>query len=223
VQLGAWQSLSTLPGMVAFGLIVGATAADKGFHFIDSFLMNLLVFAGLSQLVAMEVWPSEITFATLAALALVTATVNARMMLMSASLRPWLGHLPALQTYPTLHLLTDPGWLIAMRYHGQGGRDAGVLLGTGLMMMATWLAASSAGFLLGTAISDTRQFGLDLVMPVFFATMLVPLWKGPRRGLAWVIAGVVALLFERYVGGFWYIVAGAAAGSVAGGLLHDRD
>ncbi len=223
IQLGAWQSLSTLPGMVAFGLIVGATAADKGFHFIDSFLMNLLVFAGLSQLVAMEVWPREITIATLAALALVTATVNARMMLMSASLRPWLGPLPALQTYPTLHLLTDPGWLIAMRYHGQGGRDAGILLGTGLMMMATWLAASSAGFLLGKAISDTRQFGLDLVMPVFFATMLVPLWKGPRRGLAWVIAGVVALLFERYVGGFWYIVAGAAAGSVAGGLLHDRD
>ena len=223
VQIGAWQALPVLPGMIAFGMIVGAAAAEKGFHFIDSFLMNLFVFAGLSQLVAMEVWPQQITVASLLALALVTATVNARLMLMGASLRPWLGPLPLLQTYPTLHLLTDPGWLIAMRYHAQGGRDGGILLGGGLVMMATWLMSSSTGFLLSSAITDPRRYALDLVMPVFFATMLVPLWRGKRRAIAWIVAGVVALLFERFVGGFWYIVAGAVAGSITGGLLHERD
>ena len=38
------------------------------------------------------------------------------MLLMGASLRPWLAPLPSWQSYPMLHLVTDPGWLIALRY-----------------------------------------------------------------------------------------------------------
>src|SRR5205085_2282742 len=37
----------------------------------------------------------------------------------------------------------------------------------------------------------------DLVMPVFFAAMLIPLWRGPRRGVAWLIAGAVALVVQH--------------------------
>ena len=57
--------------------------------------------------------------------------MNARMLLMGASLRPWLAPLPSWQVYPMLHLTTDPGWLIAMRYRAEGGNDAAVFLGGG--------------------------------------------------------------------------------------------
>src|SRR3977135_2015018 len=93
-QLGLWLALPVVPGMVAFGLAVGATAARKGFGFLDHMLMNVFVYAGMSQLVAMEVWPDRITVATLAGLALICATVNARLLLMTAALYPWLGPLP---------------------------------------------------------------------------------------------------------------------------------
>jgi predicted branched-subunit amino acid permease len=223
LALGARLAFPAVPGLVAFGLAVGATAARKGLAVGDALLMNVLVFAGASQMVAMEIWPDQLTLAAAAVIAVVTATVNARMLLMGASLRPWLGTLPAWQTYPTLHLLTDPGWLIAMRYRDGGGNDAGVLLGASLLFFATWNAAAAAGYLLGAQIANPRAIGLDLVMPIFFAIMLIPLWRGARRGIAWAVAGGVALLVEYLVPGWWFILAGSLAGALAEGLTSDDD
>jgi predicted branched-subunit amino acid permease len=222
-KLGLWLALPVVPGMVAFGLAVGATAARKGFGLLDHMLMNVFVYAGMSQLVAMEAWPDRVTVVTLAGLAVICTTVNARLLLMTAALQPWLGPLPNWQVYPALHLLTDPGWLIAMRYRAGGGSDTGVFFASGIMLFVAWQCAVAAGFFLGGLIADPRQIGLDLVMPVFFAAMLIPLWAGARRGLTWAAAGAVALIVQYLVGGWWFIVAGAVAGSVLGGFIDDRD
>jgi predicted branched-subunit amino acid permease len=221
LRFGAVLALPVLPGMIAFGIAVGATAARKGFSLVDSVLMNALVYGGASQMVAMEVWPDRITLASLAALALLTATVNARMLLIGASLRPWLGPLPSWQAYPMLHLSTDPGWLIAMRYRAEGGNDAAVFLGASLLVWAAWMAATTAGYLMGALVSDPRRIGLDLVMPIFFAAMLVPLWRGGRRVFAWGVAGAVALATEHLVSGWWFVVTGAIAGSLAVGFADE--
>jgi len=220
-HLGARLALPVLPGMIAFGLALGATAARKGFSFLDNFLMNLFVYAGMSQLVVMESWPERFSALALAGLALLCATVNARMLLMSASLQPWLRGLPSWQIYPGLHILTDPAWLISMSYRAKGGADGGVYFGASAMLALAWMGAISAGYLAGALIADPRRFGIDLVMPIFFSAMLIPLWRGPRRSIPWVVAGVVALIVQQLIGGWWFIVAGAVAGSVAGGFLDD--
>ena len=217
LRLGVTSVVPVMPGMFAFAVAVGATSARKGISLADTVLMNLSVFAGASQLVALEAWPDRISLAALAALALITATVNARMLLMGASLQPWLGSLPAWQTYPVLHLITDPGWLVAMRYRAEGGSDAAVLLGGSLALWFGWNASAVAGFLLGSQIADPRAIGLDLVMPIFFGSMLVPLWRGSRRALAWIVAGAVALVTQQLVAGWWFVVTGAIAGAVVEG------
>jgi predicted branched-subunit amino acid permease len=89
------------------------------------------------------------------------------------------------------------------------------------MFFAAWNAAAAFGYLLGAQIANPRAIGLDLVMPIFFAIMLIPLWQGARRGIAWVVAGVVALLVEYFVPGWWFILAGALAGALAEGLSND--
>ena len=48
-------------------------------------------------------------------------------------------------------------------------------------------------------------------MPVFFAAMLVPLWRGPRRAIGWGVAGVVAVAAEHVAAGWWFIIAGAVS------------
>jgi len=221
VALGVRLMLPLVPGMIAFAIAVGSAAAGNGLSFVESTLMNVLVYAGVSQLVALGVWPEQLTIASIAALALLAGTVNARMLLLGASLQPWLGPLPAWQTYPMLHLLTDPGWIAAMRYRREGGSDAGVFLGGALLVFALWMAAASAGYLLGALVPNPRAFALDLVMPIFFAAMLVPLWRGRRRALPWVVAGVVALAVSYLVEGWWYVIAGSLAGTLAGGFVDD--
>jgi predicted branched-subunit amino acid permease len=220
--LGARLILPLTPGMIAFAIAIGSTAADRGLSFAESMLMNLLVYAGASQIVALGVWPEQMTASAIAGLALIAATVNARMLLLGAGLRPWLGPLPAWQVYPALHLLTDPGWIIAMRYRADGGSDAAVLVGGAFVIFWMWIAATAAGYLLGALVPDPRAIALDLVMPVFFATMLVPLWRGKRRAIPWVVAGVVALAVNYFVEGWWHVIAGSLAGIVAGGFVDDE-
>jgi predicted branched-subunit amino acid permease len=165
-NLGMRLTLPVVPGMIAFGLAVGATAARKGFGFIDNLVMNLFVYAGMSQLVALEAWPERITFGALAALAVLMITINARMLLMSAALYPWLGASPPARIYPTLHFLADPSWLVTMRYRAEGGSDAGVFLGSNVLLAIAWIAAACVGHIGGTLIADPRRYGVDLVMPI---------------------------------------------------------
>jgi 4-azaleucine resistance transporter AzlC len=222
-NLGMRLALPVLPAMMAFGLAVGATAARKGFTFTEGLLMNVFVYAGMSQLVAMESWPDRITIGALGALAVLMVTINARMLLMGAALHPWLHASPEWKVYPTLHVLTDPSWLITMRYRAEGGADGGVFLGASVLLAIAWVGATCVGHAGGLLIADPRRYGIDLVMPIFFAAMLIPLWRGGRASIAWVVAGVAAVAVQQLVGGWWFIVAGAVAGSVVGGLLDDRD
>jgi predicted branched-subunit amino acid permease len=206
-----------------FALAFGTIAAQKGLSLTDAVLMNALVFAGAAQLVAIEVWTNPLTLGTIASLAALTAIVNARFVLMGASLRPWMGPLPAWQVYPPLLLTTDATWIVGMRYRAEGGGDASVYAGAGLALWALWTAAVVPGYLLGALIADPTRFGFDLTLPIFFTAMLVGLWRGPRRAAGWAIAGIVALAAAQLMSGWWFIVIGAVVGSVAGGFIDDAE
>jgi predicted branched-subunit amino acid permease len=218
---GVRISLPAMPVMGAFGFAFGAFAAQEGLTRVEATLMSMLVFAGASQFVAAEAWSDSMTLGGIATLGLLTATVNMRFLLMGASLRPWLGGLPAWQTYPALSVMTDPGWIITMRYRAEGGANAACFLGSGLALWLVWIAATVPGHAVDALVRDPNRFGLDLVLPVFFAVMLVPLWRGPRRAVAWAAAGATAVLVSQ-LGGWWFIVAGAAAGSAVAGLIDGR-
>ena len=218
---GMRLTLPMLPGVVLMSTAFGTVAAQKGLTAFEAVLMSGLMFAGASQLVALEVWPAVWTFGGILTLAVVVATVNMRYLLMGAALRPWLGPGPAWQSYLALLTTVDANWIVAMRYRAHGGSDTGVVLGSGAVLWLFWVAGTVPGHLLGVLVNDPRRFGLDLVLPIFFVAMLVLLWRGPRRGAAWIIAGAVAFLTSHLLPGYWFIMAGAIAGSVAGGFLDD--
>jgi 4-azaleucine resistance transporter AzlC len=216
-SLGARLAVTAMPVMALFGFAFGAFAAQKGLGLLTATVMSAAMFAGASQFVAAEVWTEPLTLTVIVTLVLVTATVNMRFFLITASLRPWLGGLPASRTYPALALITEPGWLVALRYRAEGGTDPAILLGGGVALWLVWIGSTAAGHLVGSLVSEPGRYGLDLVMPVFFSVLLVPLWRGARAALPWAVAGVVALLFSVFVAGSWYIIAGAIAGSLAAG------
>jgi predicted branched-subunit amino acid permease len=210
-----------LPGTLAFGMAFGALCAQKHLSLSEVEMMMALVYGGLSQFVAVQSWPETLTPSSIATLALLTLTVNIRFSLMSATLRPWFGTLPPWQAYPSMLLVTDGGWLAAMRYRDHGGADAWFYLGGALMLYGLWLFAAIPGFLLAGQLTDPRKYGVDLVMPAFYAALLVPAWKGPRRAIPWLVSGVVALLVHRLVGGWWFIIAGSLSGSLSAGLMDE--
>ena len=164
-RLGAVGMLPLLPGLFAFGMAFGTVAARKGFTLFETVLMSATVFAGMSQVIVVESWPERLTLPAIASAALVAGMVGMRFLLIGASLRPWLGTSSALKVYPTLYLLTEPNWLLSMRYRADGGGDPAFLLGSGVIVWIFWVAAAAPGYWLGAAVADPTVYGLDLVMP----------------------------------------------------------
>lgn len=220
---GARSVFPVLPGTLAFGMAFGALCAQKKFTLPEVQGFMGFVYGGMSQFVAVQVWPETLTATSIATLALLTLTVNIRFFLMSATFRSWFETLPAWQAYPPLLLITDAGWLLSLRYRERGGSDASYFLGGGLMLYAMWFVAALPGFLLAEQLANPKIYGLDLVFPAFFAAMLVPAWKGMRTAAPWAVAGGVALTVQYFVGGWWFIIAGSIAGAVSAGLLGGGD
>lgn len=219
---GARLTLPLVPGVMVFGTAFGAAAAQKGFDVWLTLSLSAFVFAGASQMVALELWREVWSLPTLLYLVAVTATINGRMVLMGAAISPHVKAMPKGLNLLNFFLLTDASWLVATRYHAERGRDLGVILGAGATLWVIWVVATLPGYLAGALVTNPRAFGLDLVMPVFFSVMLVPLWKGLRPAIPWFVAGAVALFTSLLVEGYAFIIVGALAGAAAGAFLDDR-
>lgn len=213
--------LPLFPSQIAFGAVFGMLAAQKALATSEAIAMSGLMFAGLSQVAVMQVWPAQFTAASLAALMIVTFTINARFFLMSLTFRPWFGPLPAWQSYPMLALAVDPTWLKSMRYYSEGGRDIGYYLGGSAFMFVMWLLATWIGYEFTGLLANPYRFGIDLIIPAFFTSLLVLNWKGVRRAGPWMVAGLVAVSIQQLGFANWSIAGGSIAGAVAAGLRHE--
>lgn len=218
---GVRLCLPIVPSICFFGLAYGAASAQTSMSLLESVLSSMLVFAGAAQLVTLELWRDHWTVASIAGIALIAGTVNSRLILMGASLHGWLGTLPPSRLWPSLFFLTDANWILTERYRAQGGNDAGIYLGAGLLLWAVWWAVTIPGYLVSSLVPDPKKFGLDLVMPLFFVLMLVPMWKGRRDLMPWGVAACVATLVWALVPGYAFIVSGAVAGALTGAFMPE--
>ena len=151
-----------------------------------------------------------------------TLAMNARYLLLGATLRPWFSELPSCQSYPSLFVMGDGNWAMALREHSQGRDDAAFLLGGGLVMWTTWVSSSAAGHAFGQLLSRPETWGLDFVLAAYFGTMSVAFLRATRDLFPLIVGVLTAIVFERLLPGAWYIGAGALAGSMAGALRHDH-
>jgi 4-azaleucine resistance transporter AzlC len=192
---GARASLPLWLGMIPFGLVIGVLADAKGLSLSETMLMSAFVFAGASQLLALELWadPAPIGAAMVAAL-----VVNIRMAPMGAALAPWLDRLRGLRLWGTLATLVDHSFALAVQEQRRGGRDAGYLLGVGLALWVSWVPTTAIGHLAGSMVRVPPGHPLFFASVAAFLSIMVGLWRGPRVDLGpWAVAGLVALAAHR--------------------------
>ena len=177
--------------------------------------MSALVFAGASQLLALELWADPVP---LLAVTLAVFAVNLRMAPMGAALSPWLDHLRGWRLWGTLGTLVDHSFALSVAEHRQGGRDAGFLLGMGLVIWLNWLVCTVIGHLLGQVVALPPGHPALFAAPASFVALLVPLWRGARHDAApWAVAAGVSLLFTALtLPAPVPLLAGAGAGAVLG-------
>ncbi len=222
VARGARTARPLVIGTFPFGLVVGIASTGKGLSLVEGVLMSVLVFAGSAQLVVLELWsdPAPVLAAGFTAL-----VVNLRMAPMGAALAPWLDGLRGWRLWGSLALLVDYVYALAAADQRRGGRDAGFLLGVGLVLWGAWIVAVAAGQVLAGAVALAPGHPLFFAAPAAFVALLVPLWRGVRQDAGpWVLAAVVALLVQGAagLGPPWPLLAGALAGAALGAWQEGR-
>lgn len=212
---GIWRGFKEMApldaGGIAYGMVFGVLAAQRGLLGPEAVLMSLLVYSGSGQIAALDLWHNPLPYP---AIWLATVLVSVRYLVLGAALRPWLEGLSPHKVYPMLLGLADQGWAMALADWRQRRPDAGFLLGTSIALILTWVLGTIIGVIAGGTLPDPARWGLDLAPTLIFVILLPAFWRGCQDLLPWVAAGVAAIVTQRLLAGPWYLLGGTAAGVI---------
>ncbi|MEK7436127.1 MAG: AzlC family ABC transporter permease [Pseudomonadota bacterium] len=210
--------LPVLPGVLAFGTISGVAMVAAGMPNYLAMLMSVLVYAGSSQLAALQLLTSgsPLAIAVLAAL-----VINLRFSIYSLSIAP---HLAAAGTRwrPLLaYLLSDNGYAMSLRgYERHLGAEDKVwyYFGCCVAIWTTWQIGTLTGVLLGARIPADWHLEFSIVLT--FLAIVAPTIRDRAVAAAAVAAGVSAILTWSLPLRLGLIVAVAAG--IAAGMLAEK-
>jgi predicted branched-subunit amino acid permease len=143
-------------------------------------------------------------------------------MLYSASVAPYIEHLPMRWKTLLAYLLTDEAYAATIVHYEKeeiSPTSHWFFLGAGLALWTIWQISSALGIFLGAAIPSS--WPLDFALPLTFIAMVMPVLKDKPVVAAAVSAGTVALLAYSLPYKLGLILA-ALVGIFVGTLLENR-
>jgi predicted branched-subunit amino acid permease len=207
-------------GVVPFGIIAGFAAVDIGLRVGEAIGFSVLVFAGASQLAAIELLGQG---APVGVALLTVVVINLRMAMYSASLAPHLAAEPVHRRLGGAYLLTDQAYAVAitrfLREPEPGADRFWFYLGAALPLWLVWQPVTVIGALVGDRVPDGVPLGF--AVPLAFLALLVPAITDRPALAAALTAALVATVGAQLPANLG-MPAGAVAGVVVGVVLARR-
>jgi 4-azaleucine resistance transporter AzlC len=197
-----------------FGFVYGVAAGAAGFSLLDASAMSVIVFGGAAQFAAVGYVAGGFSWL---GIVLLTAFLNARHVLYSAALAPWLADRRPAERAVMAHLLTDEAFALSITHFRRVGRADtwGYWFAAIGATFIPWNLATIAGVLVGGAIPDPSRFGLGVVFPAAMAGLAVGLASGRRE----IVAAIVGAVLGVAISLAWDPAIGIIAGGLGGPLV----
>jgi 4-azaleucine resistance transporter AzlC len=173
--------------------------------------MSLIVHAGSAQFTALGMWETAGPIPII----LTTLVINLRHLLMGASIAPHVRKLSPLWKAFLALWLVDESYALAIAEYEHRQDAHWYFLGANVGLYLVWPTSGLAGALLGAALPNPGQYGLDLVFPLAFLGLLMTFLEGRASVFVALAAGGLALLGAYLLPGKWYVIV---AGLLASGL-----
>jgi len=172
--------------------------------------MSIIVFGGASQFAAVGYVASGLAWP---GILLLTALLNARHLLYSAALRPWLRDVPLPRRAVMAHLLTDEAFALSISHFRRIGRtdERGYWIGAIVATFIPWNLATLGGVVLGAQIPDPARLGIDVIFPAAMIGLAVGLVTGRRELVAAIVGAGIAVVVA--------LASSPSIGIVAGGII----
>ena len=190
------------------GLVYGLATLQAGLSLLDTVAMCLLVLAGGAQFAAVGMIQDGAPWLAIAG---VTLLVNARHLLYSAAIAPYLTTTKRRERAFLAHFLTDESFALSLAHFRRIGRlDRRGFWFAAMAVTVPWTAGSTIGYLAAGAV-DIQRLGLDIAFPAAMAGLSLGMVSG-RRDVAAVLGAVAVAVPVGLIGG-------ASVGLIAGALI----
>lgn len=196
-------------------MVLGVAAVDVGMGAGLAIAHSGIVFAGTSQLAALQLIQGG---STMGIILITTLVINLRMMMYSATIAPHFKSLSFGRKLLLSYFLVDQVFAFSVvRLQNEPdlkGEDLQwYYLGIGIPMGIAWIVGTAVGVFLGAILPSS--LGLDFVIPLLLIAVAVPALKTKKSMLAAVIGGGLAVLGFQLPYNLGLLM-GAIVGMVAG-------
>jgi 4-azaleucine resistance transporter AzlC len=182
-----------LLGIVPFALVAGAAGVGAGLSIVQTAAMSVVVFAGASQLAAIELIGRS---APVAVAVLTALVINLRLVMYSASIAPHFRGFSAARKWLGAYVLTDQAYALSVTEYAETTPESRsrwwYYFGTAATLWVVWQVGTVAGALLGARVPD--GLSLEFAVPLTFMALLVPALEDRPTLLAGAVGAGVAVL-----------------------------
>ncbi len=206
-----------LVGIIPFSLIASISAIKAGFSELQTVGMAILIFAGASQLVAIDLVSQNVSGIVIVLTVLI---INLRFCMYSASLAPHFTGLPFSLRVFLAYLLTDHAYavsIVAFKNEKHHCRYC-FYLGGAIALWLVWQTFTIVGILLGTLLP--ASWSLGFAVPLTFLGLLALAVTTRPTLVAAAVAGILVLMVHGLPYNLGLFVA--ALGGIVAGYLADR-
>ncbi len=210
ISHGWIAALPFIPKVLAFGLIVGVASKNAGWSLAELIFAALSVNAATAQLAALEFNKS----AHIGALIALTIGLNAKHLIFTASLWPYLKNSSKWRTWLAAMMVTDSSWTACHIAAQRGPINVNFILGNSLALTLAWTAGCISGFQFGAIFTPQMlyRFGMDALVPLSMALLLpIGLKKNPHHLMPVATGAAVGLIC-------WWLTDQQAAAVLLAGL-----
>lgn len=179
-------------GIIPFGAVVGTLCSEAKFSFLQTMGMNIFVYAGASQLAAIDL----MTRNALSIVVIVSGLViNLRFLLYSAAMSPFLQKSSFLTKFFSAHMLTDQSYAVMSANQDKLPTNKAAVdfyFGASFCMILVWQLSVVAGFIFGNFAPPS--WGLDFGVPLSFVALVIPTLKNSKYVIVALFSAVVSVL-----------------------------
>jgi 4-azaleucine resistance transporter AzlC len=219
IQAGLRDIAPVVVAAIPISLLFGAVAAAKGLTPLEVTVMSAFVFAGGAQFAAIETW---IHHAPILTLAFATLLINARHVLMGASLSPKV-RMSRVQKFLSFFFLTDEAWALSERRALDRPVTGAYWVAMGVVLWANWTVFSSLGAVLGSFLGDPGRVGADFAFTALFIGLVAGFGRSRVTLVTVAVSAGVAALVHHFIGAPWHVASGALAGIAAAYLAAPEE
>ena len=215
---GCFQEIPLQLGVFPFGIAYGILGIEVGLTNIQTYLLSIIIFAGVSQIVFAQLFstftPSFMIVGTI-------GIVNLRHILYGVSLSSYLKKLSLKWRIILSYLITDEAFAISYKRFSEEKKTKYMhfhLLGSGITLWTSWQISTLIGIFIGPSIPNSLN--LEYVIPLSFIAIVVVSINTKIKLIVFIMSALFSILLRDLPWNLW-IITSALISIIIGVLISN--